>query len=328
MDVWVTQVGTGQFYNLTRGRVPELVNPSVRTLGFSPDGALVTFWARERGGLGRRSDQHLGDSDARRRGAAVPRRGRGVRLVQRRLAPRVPHARARGSDVRAGTRADGPRPARSSRRRRDCTRTFRYGRRTRPSSISSRARCRMRWTSGASAHRRRRRTVTHHNARVSHPVLLDHRTLLYLAERSGRRRAVAAQPGCRASRAAPRERRPRALYVAGGERRRAPARGDAGEPEGHAVAPAARRRAGRRAAARPSRCRPGADSRRGSGPAICSTSRQRARATESGNWSTARRPSCGARPDARIIGGPEIAPDGRSRRRSRSSSEAGRGCMS
>src|SRR5207237_7019182 len=25
----------------------ELVNPSVRTLGFSPDGALVTFWARK-----------------------------------------------------------------------------------------------------------------------------------------------------------------------------------------------------------------------------------------------------------------------------------------
>jgi len=46
MDVWVTQLGTGRFYNLTRGRVPELVNASVRTLGFSPDGTLVTFWAR------------------------------------------------------------------------------------------------------------------------------------------------------------------------------------------------------------------------------------------------------------------------------------------
>jgi Tol biopolymer transport system component len=45
-DVWITQVGTGQFYNLTRGRLPGLVNPSVRTMGFSPDGALVTFWAR------------------------------------------------------------------------------------------------------------------------------------------------------------------------------------------------------------------------------------------------------------------------------------------
>ena len=46
MDVWIAQFGTGQFYNLTRGRVRQLVNPSVRTLGFTPDGALVTFWAR------------------------------------------------------------------------------------------------------------------------------------------------------------------------------------------------------------------------------------------------------------------------------------------
>jgi Tol biopolymer transport system component len=50
MDVWVTQVGSGQFHNLTRGSAPELVNPSVRTLGFSPDGSLVTFWVRKQGG--------------------------------------------------------------------------------------------------------------------------------------------------------------------------------------------------------------------------------------------------------------------------------------
>jgi Tol biopolymer transport system component len=47
MDVWVTQIGSGQFHNLTRGSEPELVNPSVRTLGFSPDGSLVTFWTRK-----------------------------------------------------------------------------------------------------------------------------------------------------------------------------------------------------------------------------------------------------------------------------------------
>ena len=52
MDVWVTQIGTGQFYDLTQGRVRELVNPSVRTLGFSPDGSLVTFWARGAGAAG------------------------------------------------------------------------------------------------------------------------------------------------------------------------------------------------------------------------------------------------------------------------------------
>ena len=47
MDVWLTQVGSGEFHNLTHGTAPELVNPSIRTLGFSPDGSLVTFWLRK-----------------------------------------------------------------------------------------------------------------------------------------------------------------------------------------------------------------------------------------------------------------------------------------
>ena len=45
-DVWVTQVGSGEFHNLTHGSAPGLANPSIRTLGFSPDGSLVTFWVR------------------------------------------------------------------------------------------------------------------------------------------------------------------------------------------------------------------------------------------------------------------------------------------
>ena len=49
MDVWVTQAGSGEFHNLTRGSTPELVNPSVRTMGFSPDGSLITFWVRKKG---------------------------------------------------------------------------------------------------------------------------------------------------------------------------------------------------------------------------------------------------------------------------------------
>ncbi len=48
VDVWVTQVGTGQFHNLTHGSVRELTNPSIRTISFSPDAALVAFWVRER----------------------------------------------------------------------------------------------------------------------------------------------------------------------------------------------------------------------------------------------------------------------------------------
>jgi Tol biopolymer transport system component len=50
MDVWITQAGSGQFHNLTHGSMPELINPSIRTLGFSPDGSLVTFWARRQNG--------------------------------------------------------------------------------------------------------------------------------------------------------------------------------------------------------------------------------------------------------------------------------------
>ena len=53
MDVWVAQLGTAGFTNLTHGSALELVNPSVRTLGFSPDGTLVTFWGRRPAGSGR-----------------------------------------------------------------------------------------------------------------------------------------------------------------------------------------------------------------------------------------------------------------------------------
>ena len=44
MDVWVTQVGSGQFHNLTRGSAQDLVNPDIRSLGFSPEGSSVTYW--------------------------------------------------------------------------------------------------------------------------------------------------------------------------------------------------------------------------------------------------------------------------------------------
>ena len=46
VDVFVTQVGSSAFHNLTAGKVRELVNPDIRMVGFSPDGALVSFWLR------------------------------------------------------------------------------------------------------------------------------------------------------------------------------------------------------------------------------------------------------------------------------------------
>jgi len=54
-DAWATQVGTGDFQNLTKGSVEELRNPATRTVGFHPDGASVILWSRvtdsTRGGL-------------------------------------------------------------------------------------------------------------------------------------------------------------------------------------------------------------------------------------------------------------------------------------
>jgi Tol biopolymer transport system component len=47
-EVWVTQISSGQFQSLTHGLEGEFINPSIRELGFSPDGSLVTFWLRQR----------------------------------------------------------------------------------------------------------------------------------------------------------------------------------------------------------------------------------------------------------------------------------------
>ena len=52
-DAWVSQIGTGDVHNLTKGSVPELRNPATRTLRFSPDGSLVTLWSRVPDSAGR-----------------------------------------------------------------------------------------------------------------------------------------------------------------------------------------------------------------------------------------------------------------------------------
>jgi Tol biopolymer transport system component/DNA-binding winged helix-turn-helix (wHTH) protein len=52
-DAWVGQIGTDDFHNLTAGTIGELRNPSVRTLGFSPDGSQVTIWSRTKDPSGR-----------------------------------------------------------------------------------------------------------------------------------------------------------------------------------------------------------------------------------------------------------------------------------
>ncbi len=45
-DAWVSELGSGLYRNLTRAGSLELVNPSIRTLGFAPDSSLVAIWTR------------------------------------------------------------------------------------------------------------------------------------------------------------------------------------------------------------------------------------------------------------------------------------------
>jgi Tol biopolymer transport system component len=49
-DVWVTQIGSGTYRDLTHGDLRVVVNPQVRTLGFSADSSLVSIWTRRSDG--------------------------------------------------------------------------------------------------------------------------------------------------------------------------------------------------------------------------------------------------------------------------------------
>ena len=47
-DAWSGQIDAGGFRNLTQGAAPELRNPAVRNVAFTPDGVLLTLWVRLR----------------------------------------------------------------------------------------------------------------------------------------------------------------------------------------------------------------------------------------------------------------------------------------
>jgi serine/threonine protein kinase/Tol biopolymer transport system component len=50
MDAWLTEIGSNRYRNLTEGQIRDMTNASVRTVSFSPDGALVTLWTRSSDG--------------------------------------------------------------------------------------------------------------------------------------------------------------------------------------------------------------------------------------------------------------------------------------
>jgi serine/threonine protein kinase/Tol biopolymer transport system component len=46
LDAWLTEIGSNRYRNLTNGQFHDLTNSALRTIGFSPDGSLVAIWTR------------------------------------------------------------------------------------------------------------------------------------------------------------------------------------------------------------------------------------------------------------------------------------------
>lgn len=181
MDVWITQVGSGHFQNLTRGGAPELVNPSVRLLGFSPDGSLVTFWVRRQdgsagGAIGTWAVSTLGGQPTRylegvAESAWSPD---GTRLVYHTPGPGDPtfvtDARRQTEGQRIFTASAG-RHAHFPSWSPDAKFIY-FVEGTPPDALDI-------WRVGSTGGPAER--ITSHGTRVSNPVLLDRRTLVYLA---------------------------------------------------------------------------------------------------------------------------------------------------
>ena len=184
MDVWITQVGSGQFHNLTRGGTPELVNPLLRVLGFSPDGSLVTYWGRmAKGSSG--GDINIwavptlgGEAKLYLQGAAEYDWSRdGTRLVFHTPGPGDPLF------VSDGSRRADDYPIFSAPEGLHChfqqwspdNAYIYFVQGSLPDKLDI---WRIRPTGGPTER------ITSHNSRVSHPVFLDRRTLMYLASDS------------------------------------------------------------------------------------------------------------------------------------------------
>jgi Tol biopolymer transport system component len=180
MDAWVSEIGSGSYRNLTDGTVRELVNPSIRTLGFSPDSSLITVWTRLPDG------SRPGDVSI----LAVPTGGGTLRPYLREAAEYdwshdgkwlVYHTTSPGDPLFVrGSGGEGGRQVYVAPAGVHChfpiwspDDAFIYFVRGVPPDNWDVWRIR---PSGAGLER-----ITRHNTRVAYPVMLDRRTLVYLA---------------------------------------------------------------------------------------------------------------------------------------------------
>jgi Tol biopolymer transport system component len=180
LDAWLTQIGSNRYRNLTEGKVLQLSNPSIRSVAFSPNGSLVSIWTRSGDGSKPEDFQLLGAPIA---GGALqvymPEAAEadwspdGNSLVFHITAPGDPMFVRTASETTAhqiytaspGIHCHFPTWSPDG--------EFIYFVRGEPPAHWDVWRIR---PSGEALER-----ITFHNARVSHPVLLDSRTLLYLS---------------------------------------------------------------------------------------------------------------------------------------------------
>lgn len=181
MDAWVTQVGSGEFHNLTRGELRELFNDEVRNVGFTPDGTQVTLWARTSGPgederrIGVWSVPTMGGTPRPILPGAVELAwsGDGTRLVYHTAEPGDPLYVTEAGETEgrriyaapAGTHCHYPTWSPGD--------EYIYFVQGKPPDVMDIWRVR---PDGTDAER-----VTSHATRVAHPVFVDRRTLLYLA---------------------------------------------------------------------------------------------------------------------------------------------------
>ena len=178
-DAWVGEIGSGVYRNLTDGALSELSNPSIRTLGFSADSSLVSIWTRKGDGTQPRDVSIYAAPTAGgplrpylQDAAELDWSRDGRWLVYHTTAPGDPiFVRERGATAArqiyvatAGVHCHFPLWSPDG--------AFIYFVRGVPPNDWDIWRIR---SSGAGLER-----LTHHNAHLSYPVMLDRRTLLYL----------------------------------------------------------------------------------------------------------------------------------------------------
>jgi Tol biopolymer transport system component/DNA-binding winged helix-turn-helix (wHTH) protein len=179
-DAWLTQVGSGRYRNLTEGREPGMINPLVRNLGFSADGSLITIWARRSDGSRPADINILAAPTAggalqpyMREAAEVAWSGDGKRIVYHTSAPGDPMFVKDAAQATARRLYTAPAGVHCHFPVWSPDEAFIYFARGVPPDAWDIWRIR---PDGTDLER-----ITFHNSLVIYPVLLDTRTLLYLA---------------------------------------------------------------------------------------------------------------------------------------------------